>query len=274
MNRVRTAITAWATACAALWCWGGALAQDAALASHRAAYVLSMGVAKTGGVVSIDGAMTVDWQESCEGWTMSQRMRFRVFDADGDTVDNDISFSSWETRDGGSYRFTMRTLNDGAPIEEVRGRATLAGPGKGGKAVFTEPAEEVIELPPGTLFPTLHTLLLIDQAKAGARTWSRPVFDGATIDGAMEVNAVIAPAPGAVAPDGGPAISKALLAAPSWRVRLAFFRLDDQSGSEPEYETEMRLHANGVGSEFVFDYPEFSIKARLERLEELPRPRC
>jgi hypothetical protein len=36
----------------------------------------------------------------------------------------------------------------------------------------------------------------------------------------------------------------------------------------------MRLHDTGVGSEFVFDYPEFSIKARLERLEPVPKPRC
>jgi hypothetical protein len=253
---------------------GGVAAQEATLAPHRAAYVLSLGTAKTGGIVAIDGAMTVDWQESCEGWTMSQRMRFRVSDADGDTVDNDVSFSSWESRDSDSYRFTMRTLNDGETIEELRGRATLAGRGKGGRATFTEPAEEVIELPPGTLFPTLHTLLLIDEARAGRRSWSRPVFDGATIDGAMEVNAVIGATldPGAAEP--GPGIAAQLLAAPSWRVRLAFFRIDDQTGSEPEYETEFRLYANGVGTDFVFDYAEFSIRGRLERLEALPRPRC
>jgi hypothetical protein len=50
--------------------------------------------------------------------------------------------------------------------------------------------------------------------------------------------------------------------------------MDDQGGGEPEYETEMRLYDNGVGSEFVFDYPEFSIRARLERLEAFARPRC
>ena len=274
MTGLKAAIAALAIGFGTLSPWGNAQAQDAALASHRAAYVLSMGTAKTGGVASIDGAMTLDWQETCDGWTMSQRMRFRVFDADGDSVENDISFSSWETRDGTSYRFTTRTLNDGEMTEEVRGRASLAGLGKGGKAVFAGPAEEVVELPPGTLFPTLHTLLLIDQARAGARSWSRPVFDGATVDGAMEVNAVIGPSLDPVAPEPGLRVAKGLISGQSWRVRLAFFHIDDQGGSEPEYETEMRLFANGVGTDFVFDYPEFSIKARLERLEELPRPRC
>jgi hypothetical protein len=252
----------------AAWPSARSVAQEASFAPHRAAYVLTMGAAKTGGVASIDGAMSIDWQETCDGWTMSQRMRFRIFDADGDSTDSDISFSSWEARDGTGYRFTMRTLNDGEVIEDLRGRASLGGQGKGGRAVFTEPSDEVIELPPGTLFPTLHTLLLIDQARAGTRGWARPVFDGATVDGAMEVNAVIGPRlePGAGAGE--------LLTGASWRVRLAFFRADDQRGSEPEYETEMRLHDTGVGSEFVFDYPEFSIKARLERLEPVPKPRC
>jgi hypothetical protein len=250
------------------WSAAPAEAQDASLAPHRAAYALTMGTAKTGGVASIDGAMSIDWQETCDGWTMSQRMRFRIFDADGDSIENDISFSSWEARDGTGYRFTMRTLNDDEVIEDLRGRATLVGRDKGGRAVFTSPAEEVIELPPGTLFPTRHTLLLIDQARAGTRGWARPVFDGATVDGAMEVNAVIGPRLEPAAGGGE------LLSGTSWRVRLAFFPADDQRGSEPEYETEMRLYESGVGSDFVFDYPEFSIKARLERLEPVPRPRC
>jgi len=249
-------------------------AAEANLASHRAAYSLSLGAAKITGVSAIDGAMSVDWQETCDGWTMAQRMRFRVFDADGESMDNDITFSSWEARDGLSYRFTMRTLRNGEVADELRGRATLAGAGKGGKAVFTEPENEVLELPPGTMFPTEHTLQLIDRMKQGERNFTRMVFDGATVDGAMDVNAVMG-AP--LAPDAGNAdkrIAGELLTSQSWRVRLAFFRTDDQRGTEPEYETSMRLFANGVGLDFLFDYHEFSIKARLERLEAVPRPQC
>ena len=61
-------------------------AAEANLASHRAAYSLSLGAAKITGVSAIDGAMSVDWQETCDGWTMAQRMRFRVFDADGESI--------------------------------------------------------------------------------------------------------------------------------------------------------------------------------------------
>lgn len=266
-------IGVWAWMCAMLVA-DVASAAEARLASHRAAYSLSLGAGKSSGIASIDGGMTIDWQETCDGWTMSQRMRFRIFDADGEAIENDITFSSWEARDGTSYRFTMRSQRDGDVVDELRGRASIGGPGKGGKAVFTQPAEEVIELPPGTLFPSEHSLLLIDKARAGERTFARPVFDGASLEGAMEVNGII----GQVLPLGGDPvgqqIAQELLAGESWRVRLAFFRNDDQRGSEPEYETSMRMYGNGVGTDFLFDYNEFSIKARLERLEAIALPPC
>jgi hypothetical protein len=265
-----------AGAAAALLTMTGAAAgaTDSALAPHRAAYSLSLGSAKLGSVTTIEGAMTIDWQETCDGWTMTQRMRFRVFDADGDAVDNDVSFSSWEARDGLNYRFTLRTTRDGEVTEVLRGRASLDGAGKGGRAVFAEPEGEMLELPPGTIFPTEHTLLLIERAKGGEKSFARPVFDGATLDGAMEINAVIGAALPADPPGGGPGLARDLVGGGSWRVRMAFFRLDTQRGTEPEYETSMRLFANGVGGEFLFDYAEFSIKAKLERLEALPKPRC
>jgi hypothetical protein len=255
----------------------GAAASPAAevvLAPHRAAYSLSLGSAKIGSVTTIEGAMTIDWQSQCDGYTMTQRMRFRVFDSDGESVDNDVSFSSWEARDGLSYRFTLRTTRDGEVTEVLRGRATLDGAGKGGKVIFAEPQGEVLELPPTTVFPTAHTQLLIERVLAGERSLARPVFDGATLDGAMEINAVVGAAVAPGPDDGGVGIARELLAGASWRVRMAFFRTDNERGIEPEYETSMRLFANGIGGDFLFDYAEFSIRAKLERLEAMPSPRC
>jgi len=253
---------------------GATPAAEVVLAPHRAAYSLGLGSAKIGSVTTIEGAMSIDWQAQCDGYTMTQRMRFRVFDSDGDSVDNDVSFSSWEARDGLSYRFTLRTTRDGEVTEVLRGRATLDGAGKGGKVTFAEPEGEVLELPPTTIFPTAHTQLLIERALAGERSFARPVFDGATLDGAMEINAVIGASVAADADDGAKGIARALLEGASWRVRMAFFRTDNERGIEPEYETSMRVFANGIGGEFLFDYAEFSIKAKLERLEALPSPRC
>jgi hypothetical protein len=245
---------------------------SAQIASHRAAYKLSLGSAKTSGVAELEGAMYIDWHEACEGWTISQRMRFQLTDEDGQPVDNDISFSSWEAKDGLNYRFTLRTTRNGEVAEELRGYAELDGKGKGGKAVFSEPEGEVIELPPGTIFPTEHSIQLLQKAIAGDKIFARQVFDGATLDGALEINALITgklppekPAKSTISPD--------LLKGPSWRVRMAFFKLEEQA-AEPEYETSMHMLDNGIGLDFLFDYKDFSIKAQLEQLEALPKPRC
>lgn len=256
---------------AALGVWGAPA--SAQIASHRAAYSLSLGSAKTSGVSNLEGAMYIDWHEACEGWTISQRMRFQIFDEDGQPIDSDISFSSWEAKDGLSYRFTLRSTRNGEVDDELRGHAELDGPGKGGKAVFEgDPEPEVIELPPGTLFPTEHSIQLIERAKAGDRVFARKVFDGATLDGALEINALIT----SKVPPQKPAnknIAADLVNHPSWRVRMAFFKLDEQA-AEPEYETSLGLLDNGVGLDFLFDYRDFSIKAQLEQLEALPKPRC
>jgi hypothetical protein len=259
---------------AAVLVLGAALPAPAAeIASHRASYTLSLGMARTNsGVVAIEGAMFIEWQEVCDGWTISQRMRFQMLDSDGEKIDNDISFSSWEAKDGLSYRFTLRSARDGEVTETLRGRAMLDGPGKGGKAVFTEPEGLDLDLPAGTLFPTEHTLILIRGALAGEQLIARLVFDGATADGALEVNAILGarqpPATG-----NGERISAELGQSPGWRTRMAFFKAEEKTGA-PEYETSLILQENGVGRDYQFEYPEFAIKSKLDLLEPLPKPRC
>ena len=250
-----------------------AAAPAAEIASHRASYNLSLGTARANsGIVAIEGAMFIEWQEVCDGWTISQRMKFQMLDGDGEKLENDISFSSWESRDGLNYRFTLRSSRDGEVTETLRGRAQLDGPGKGGKASFTDPEGLELDLPEGTIFPTEHTLLLIRSAQADERQIARMVFDGATQDGALEINAIMG-ATIAPRPDIGAKINPDLGQRPSWRTRMAFFKAD-AAGGAPEYETSLILHDNGVGRDYTFEYPEFAIKSRLDLLEALPKPRC
>lgn len=251
-------------------------ARPAEISPHRASYTLSLGGSgdqgnDVNGVIDVNGAMYIEWREVCDGWTINQRMRFQMTDSDGERTDNDINFSSWEAKDGLSYQFTLRSLRDGEVDENLRGRAYLTAKGKGGKAVFAEPKGLEIDLPPGTLFPTEHTLVLIREAEKGAQQISRMVFDGASRDGALDVSAVI----GSKAQEVGapPKIAPSVGARPSWHVRMAFFKPHDLTG-EPEYETGLRLQDNGVGRDYTFEYPEFAIKSRLDLLEALPKPKC
>jgi EipB-like len=243
------------------------------ISPHRALYSLSLESSKAGsGVVGASGAMIYEWGETCDAWTVQQRFRLRLMYDDSDPVELSSTLVSWESKDGLRYRFNERRLKNGEPDEEVRGEARLDGPGKGGKADFTKPEATTLTLEPNVLFPTAHTILLIERAAAADNFLSRNVFDGATEDNASQITAVIGSRiePAAVG-DKGP--KSPLIERPSWRVRLAFFPADTKS-DEPDYELGMRLFDNGVSGDMSLDYSDYIIRAKLDEIESLPKPAC
>lgn len=145
---------------------------------------------------------------------------------------------------------------------------------KGGVAAFSKPEQVTISLRPGVLFPTAHTLFLIDQAQAGVRFVVRRVFDGTTVDDATTISAVIGPTlkPGEENAAEHP-IKSALLDRPSWHMRLGFFPADSKA-EEPDYELSMRLMDNGVSQSMALDYGDYVVNARLDHIEPLPHPSC
>lgn len=260
--------------------WAG-LAQGTEISPHRALYSLSLESSKAGsGVVDASGAMIYEWGETCDAWTVQQRFRLRLVYEDTDPVELSSTLVSWESKDGLRYRFNERRLRNGEPDEEVRGEARLDGPGKGGKADFTKPDANTLTLAPNVLFPTAHTLLLIERAKAGDNFLSRDVFDGATEDNASQISAVIGPridpaakSDKAASGNKDQALKSPLIERPSWRVRLAFFPADTKS-DEPDYELGMRLFDNGVSGDMSLDYSDYVIRAKLDEIEPLSKPAC
>jgi len=258
------------------------------ISPHRALYSLSLQSSKAGsGVVDATGAMIYEWGETCDAWTVQQRFRLRLVYEDADPVELSSTLVSWEAKDGLRYRFNERRLRNGQPDEEVKGEARLEGQGKGGKADFTKPDPVTLTLAPNVLFPTAHTLLLIDRALAGDNFLSRDVFDGATEDNASQISAVIgarlesgvtgdkAPAGSAGGKEKGKekVVKNPLIERPSWRVRLAFFPADTKS-DQPDYELGMRLYDNGVSGDMSLDYSDYVIRAKLDEIEPLSKPSC
>jgi hypothetical protein len=248
------------------------------LASHRAVYSMTLGTARAGSsTVDARGAMYLEWAESCDGWTVSQRVRLTLYATQGGEIDTDSNFSSWESKDGTAYRFTVRNLRNGKVAEEFRGDAQLTGPGHSGKATFSTPPGVTFELPRGALFPTEHMVELIAAAQKGVTRLSRVIFDGANLDGSLEVNAIIGgpihPANAGGAAGRGVGEGHNLTNRPSWPVRMAFFPTQSQQ-AEPEYEVEVRLFDNGVANHFLLDYGDFTVRAALEKIEALPKPKC
>jgi hypothetical protein len=246
-------------------------AEAAEIAPHRALYTMALGNARNdSGVVEARGTMDYEWGETCEGWTIEQRYRLKMRYAETSDVDIVSSFVTWESKDGLRYRFNQKQTRNGEVDQEIRGEARLDGPGKGGVAEFTKPQPQTLKLEPGVMFPSAHTILLIDAARAGENFVSRLIFDGATDENAVQVSAVIGVK---LTADPAAATRSPLLERSGWRVRLAFFPVD-ANAEKPDYELGMRLLDNGVSQDMVIDYGEYSIRAKLDDIEPLSKPNC
>ncbi|HEY1504060.1 MAG TPA: cell envelope integrity EipB family protein [Stellaceae bacterium] len=247
------------------------------ISPHRALYSLTLDSTKTqgGGVAAASGAMYYEWGEACDGWTVDQRFRLRVVYAEEGAVSINSSLLTWESKDGLRYKFNEKRLRNGNVEDDIHGEANLDGKDKGGAAQFDKPDPTKLTLAPGVLFPTMHTLVLIEHAQAGDAFLARKVFDGAAVENAGQITAVIGPQ---LKPDPNPTkpLDNPLLQRPSWRVSLAFFPADSKKGDveTPDYQLSMRLLDNGVSQDMTLDYGDYVLKAKLDDIEALPKPGC
>lgn len=238
---------------------------------HRGVYNLELSGSRSNStVVHARGVLEYEWADACDGWTVSQRAKIEVGHNDGRVYDFGWSYSAWEAKDGETYRFFIRRLFGGVPEEELKGKAKVSS-GKGGAAEFEAPEPREVPLPAGTLFPSRHTIQVLEALQSDDMPLWREVFDGSGEEGIYGVSAAEVQE---LAPGDARGFESALLAdQTSWFVQLAFFGTDE-SESLPEQEQGMRLYANGVADQMTFDYGDFSVSARLKELEALPDSGC
>lgn len=250
-----------------------AFAQPKNLASYRAVYQLSLNTAREGsGISAIDGRLVLEWNEQCDGYTFAQRIRTEVDSYDRGRISSDFTISSWESRDGLRYRFSIRHHLNEQLVETFQGEGRLDGPGKGGVAEFSTPDGLTIALPRGTVFPSEHTFRLVEAARAGRSTLVVDVFDGAGDEGLSRATAVIGPAKPAPGAEGD--VPPPLGDLPNWRVWLSFHDRNAGDDMLPQYEVGFRMFDNGISDNVLLSYEDFSIDGVLEELEIFPTPTC
>jgi hypothetical protein len=264
-------------ALAGLGASGSAIAADPVQAPEKALYKMTMLSSKSNSVVNVEGEMYYDFTESCDlSWTTNQKFTLNYLYSDGPEEKLNSQYTSRETEDGKIYDFAVRRSKDGAVEEEISGSATRLPDGSG-EVNYTQPAEKKIKLAPGFLFPTQHTIAIINHALKGEHIFNAQMFDGSDGLGALEVNVVVGDA---IKPDVDPKLANnPLLKSPAHKVRLAFYPAEnpDQPASpqaEPDYEMTMVLHENGVISSMQIDYDQFSLKGVLQAIESAPKPKC
>jgi len=254
---------------------GGALADSAAkILPHRAGYELTLRSVRPGsGIIDVTGLLSYDWSDSCDGWIVEQRYVLQVVRGDGPVVEISASYANWESKDGLRYRFNVkrsRGADDDGEANEVQGEAKLDGKGKGGVARFDKPEKQEIKLPAGTLFPTEHTLRLIEKAKAGEKFDRHAVFDGAEVEGPSMMTSFLLPKRD-VPPGGKPSMLTA--AQPVWPMNIAVFS-EGEKAETPNFEMTIYVQENGVVPELIMDYGDFSVVGHMKIFQKLPKAEC
>ena len=267
------------TAMAKIWVWAaisvlvGAVPARAAagLEPHLAAYRLALhDTPGTGALSDVQGGLVIEWRLACDGWLSRQRLSFVATTDEGQDFSHDVRFSSWEAIDGSRLQYTIRSFGAGGVDQEYRGDAKLGPGGAGGLASFSAPEAKEVKLPPGTVFPTQHLQRVLAGAGAGVQLLSHDVFDGWGFDALTQITSVIG-APRKIEARGGDAPDGAGKRA--WPISMAYYNVE-RGADTPEFEANFLLSENGVLRDLVLDYGDFSLDAKLEKLELLDRPHC
>lgn len=248
---------------------GAAWAAAAELTPHRAVYNMGLATMKSGsGLAGATGTMSYMFDDSCDGWVVENRIAIQYAYTEGGQAMSTTDFITWESKDGLKYRFRMRNTRDGQVTEEVEGTAEMKAKGQGGVVKFTRPEPMSVPLPKGTMFPTEHTVKLIDVAQTGGKSFWKVVFDGSGTEGPYEVNALIGRQHPTQATKSSP-----LTSSQSWPMRLAFFPVSSRE-EVPNFEMALDYHPNGVAREIIQTFKNFSLKGRLQSVEALPKRSC
>ncbi len=249
-------------------------AAGSTLVPHKALYDIDLVATRSGSqIVNISGRMFYEWTPDCEAWTTTHRFDLNYEYADSPAMHIQSDFSTYELFDGSALNFTSRRRRDGDMYQELRGQAEMEQ-GEEGEAVFTMPEGIAFDLTPGTMFPMDHTLELIDRARGGDKFFTATVFDGSDEEGPIEINSFIGSKANALAQiTPSKDIDMSLVNTPAWNVRMAVFPvLSDEEIAD--YEMDMVFHENGVISDMLIEYDNFSVTQKLIALEKTRNDGC
>ena len=246
---------------------------------HRAVYEMTLEDVRSGsGISAIDGRMVFEFTGSaCDGYSLNMRMVTQMTDSQGLTNLTDLRSSTWEQGNGKKFRFqSAQYLNDKLG-DVTMGRAERAAPKEAVTVKLSQPSRAELDISGPILFPTQHSLKLIEKAIEGKTVFQAKIYDGSEKGRKVyETTAFIGTEvkPGAEATRIEKAAKdKRLGEIPSWPVSIGYFELTD-GDLTPSYQIDFRLYENGVSRELLIDYGEFTIHGTLSSLEYLKAKTC
>ena len=239
------------------------------LVAHRAYYEMSMGdKLQNSHIVNISGRSAFALEHDCSGWRSIEDYIIQ-FVADTGGQDRVMShFESWEADSGDKYSFDIMEQSSFDGRKQFGGFAQLDDD-RSGNAFYTQDPQPSVELPSNTVFPMQHVRNILEQAENGEKLIAATLFTGAEPENAlMRTSTVVGGWRDEAAQDLGELAEDGY-----WQINVAYFN-PEATTAEPEYEIQFEMQRNGLVRNYVIDYGDFSINARLTEAEEVEAKTC
>lgn len=259
--------------CVTAFLSGAAQAGMPGLISHRAVYDLSAAPDTSGAITQLRGIEAIEWERTCDGETLYQRAALRTTYSDGEEVDTGVTLTSWESADAGKMRFSLKVETNGELVAAADGIAERR-PGGTLRVHYTEPDQEVRDLPANVVLPWQYLRLVMQAIETGERGVSHLVLRGETPDtDPVQVNTQILSRVRVTAAERAAITDKSgIIGEYAWHLATAVF--EDSTSEMPTVEIVEAMSANGVRITAEFHYPDLIVRSRLRTVEPLPSPRC
>lgn len=239
-------------------------AREAGFVPHKALYDIKLASKKSGAKLSnLSGKMLYEWQPSCDAWISNHRFDMTYEYPEMPAVRIKSDYTTYESFDGKEFNFSSQRKQGDMLLEELRGNATAE------QAKFTIPEDLSFDFSQKTLFPMAHTLDVLEKIKSGKKFYNVSIFDGSDTDGPFDINSFIGKQAVYSAPEEhAQNIDNELVKPKGWNLRLAFFPHENTEATA-DYEMSLVFHENGVISDMLVEYSDFSVTQKLIALEKL-----
>ncbi|WP_284177095.1 DUF1849 family protein [Rhabdaerophilum sp. SD176] len=246
------------------------------LQPHRIAYEITLGGRSGSALTAASGLMALEFTGNrCDGFVTNFRQATILADSDGQSRNLDFRVNLWEEGAGKRFRFTVKNDVNGRTTRDADGEAQRVRDGSVSVAM-KKPRGKKGDFDGNILFPSAMMIQLVEAALKGERRYEARLFDGS--EGGEKVFETVASIGPKLEGDRNRRLEPALQVSslekvPRWPVSMAYF--DGGPGDRvPVYTMKSVTFANGVVSDLLFEFPEFSLAAKAVRYEPLPEEAC
>lgn len=233
----------------------------------RAVFLLRQGGKSDADGTLLTGKLVAEAKLTCSEMSTSMTMELRATSG-AQTVTVVIEQQATESRDGKLYRFSSRSLENGAVTERREGQAVLEQRDGPGEAKIKGAHDEDLKLPAGTILPGTHILRVMAAAAAGKTALEHRVFYGLDQMRIVNVKVTIKGAGRSEKAKGlGEFADK-----PGWTIREE--QRETGAAGGQTHVSEMFVTEDAVATRMTISVQGLELVGTPLSVEKLPKPDC